>query len=188
MRYLTYDLIAAANDWVEQSPAELQQAEARFTAAVKEYQRQLDHLKSRVSREAWQFFRYGFGSESLHDARLLSLQVGDGLRYIADGKQPFRLNRQRTSVLVEFLNYEQTAHYSFDLRQVKRLNCDLFADVQSYAKSIGDLYTYELTAVDDNLQLGLLFATGATIVTEFGKLVFRKKRLKLQYEAGEMYS
>lgn len=188
MRYFTYDLIAAANDWVEQSPAEQQQAEARLTATVKEYQRQLDHLKSRVSRDAWQFFRYGFGSESLHDASLLSLQVGDGLRYIADGEQPFRINRQRTSVLVEFLNYEQTAHYSFDLRQVKRLTCDLFVDDESYAKNIGDLYTYELTAVGGDLQLGLLFASGATIVTQLGKLVFRKKRLKRKYEADEMYA
>ena len=41
----------------------------------------------RVSRDAWQFFLYGFGSNSLHDARLLSLQAGDRLSYIADGKR-----------------------------------------------------------------------------------------------------
>ncbi len=187
MRYLTYALIAAANDWVEQSRAEQQQALAQFDAALSEYQRQLDHLKSRVSRDAWQFFRYGYGEEGLHDARLLSLKVGDGLGYIADGSQPFRINRQRASVVVELLNYEQTAHYIFDLRQVKRLTCDLLVDDESYAKSIGDLYTYELTAVDDDLQLGLLFASSATIVARFGKLVFRKKRLKRKYEYVEMF-
>ena len=187
MRYFTRELIAAANDWVDQSPAEQKQAEARFHSAVEQYQSQLDHLKSRVSRDAWQFFRYGYGSEGLHDARLLSLQVGDGLKYIADGTEPFRLNRQRTSLIVEFLNYEQTARYVFDLRQVKRLSCDLFVENQSYAKSIGDLYTYELTTAGDDLELGLLFATGATIVAQFGKLVFRKKRLKREYEATEMY-
>lgn len=178
MRYFTKDLIAAANDWVEQSPAEQKQAEARLDSIFKQYMQQLDQLKNRLSRDAFQFFRHGYGSEGLHDARLLSLQVGDGIGYITDGTQPFRINRQHTSVIVEFLNYEQTAHYIFDLRQVKRLSCDLFVDNESYAKSIGDLYTYELTAAGDDLQLGLLFATGATIVVHFGKLVFRKKRLK----------
>ena len=91
LRYFTKELIAAVNDWVDQSPAEQKQAEARFHSAVEQYQSQLDHLKSRVSRDAWQFFRYGYGSEGLHDARLLSLQVGDGLKYIADGTEPFRL-------------------------------------------------------------------------------------------------
>jgi hypothetical protein len=185
--HFTPDLIAAANDWVEQSPAAHKQAEARLASVTKAYFRQLDHLKSRVSRDAWEFFRYGFGSKGLHDARLLSLQVGDGIGYVADGTQPFRINRQHASVVLEFLNYEQTAHYVFDLRRVKRLSCDLFVDDESYAKSIGDLYTYELTLVGDDLQLGLIFATGATIVAQFGKLVFRKQRLKPQYDGGRMY-
>ncbi len=182
MRYFTKELIAAANDWIEQSPAEHKQAEARLDSVFNQYMRQLDQLKDRLSRDAFQFFRHGYGSEGLHDARLLSLQVGDGLGFIADGTQPFRINRQHTSVIVEFLNYEQTAHYIFDLRNVKRLSCDLFVDEESYAKSIGDLYTYELTADGDDLQLGLLFATGATIIVQFGKLVFRKKRLERSHK------
>ena len=187
MRYFTFELIAAANDWVEQSAAATADAEARLAAVTRQYQRQLEPLESRVSREAWKFFRHGFGSESLHDARLLSLRVGDGLGFVATGKEPFFLNRRRASVIMEFLTYEQDAHFVFDLRRVSRLSCDLFVEQESYAKSIGDLYTYELTAADDDLQLGFLFASGATIVAQFRKLVFRKRRLNRRYEVGEMY-
>ena len=187
MRYFTYELIAAANDWVRQSTAAQVEAETNLISLSKKYQRQLERLESRVSREAWRFFRYGFGSESLHDARLLSLQVGDGLGFIADGTEPFQINRRHAAIRVEFLNYEQNARYTFDLRQVSRLNCDLFVEKRSYAKSIGDLYIYELTAAGKELQLGFLFASGATIVAQFGKLIFRKKGLKRGHEVGEMY-
>lgn len=188
MRYFTSELVAAANDWVQQSAAEHRKAEAQLAQAIKKYQRQLEPLQSRISKDAWQFFRYGFGSKSLHDARLLSLQVGDGLGYTANGQQPFLLNRRPASVVVEFLNYEQNASYIFDLRRVTRLTCDLFVEKEFYSKSIGDLYIYELTAAGDDLQLGLLFASGASIIVQFGKLVFRRKPLKRSYEVGEMYS
>ena|ERR1044072_236734 len=186
MRYFTFELIAAANDWVQQTAAEHRKAEGQLLKAIRKYQRQLEPLESRVSRDAWQFFRYGFGSKSLHDARLLSLQVGDGLGYIADGKKPFLINRRPASVLVEFLNYEQNARYIFDLRRVTRMSCDLFVEKESHS-SIGDLYIYELTTAGNGLQLGLLFASGASIVVQFGKLVFRRNRLKRSYEVGQMY-
>lgn len=188
MRYFTFELLAAANDWVEQSEAEQKEAEARFAKAGREYWQQLEGLESRISRAAWKFFRYGFNSESLHDARLLSLRVGDGLGFIANGEKPFRINRQRASVILEFLNYEQDALHIFDLRGVSRLSCDLLVEPESYAKSVGDLYTYELTGAGEELQLGFVFANSTTIVAQFRKLVFRKKRLKRRYDHGEMYS
>lgn len=187
MRYFTYDLIAAANNWVKQTPAQQRQAAAEFAAAVEKYQRELDSMKSRISRDAWQFFRYGYDEEGIHDARLLSLKVGDGLNYVADGSEPFRVNHQRVSVRIEFLNYEQTRHYSFDLRKVKRLKCDLFGEEPFNTHRIGDLYICELTMAGADLQLGLQFANGATIVAQFEKLVFRKKRLKRRYDIAEIF-
>lgn len=173
MKYITYNLVAAANDWIEQSEDEHRQAEKRFRSAIEDYRRELEGLKSRVSQAAWNFFWHGFGQYGLHDARLLFLRVGDGLDYVPNGSLPFMLNRQRTSARVEFLNYEQNFHYSFDLRSVSRVQSDLFVEEESYAKSIGDLFTYELTAMnEDNLQLGFLFASGASIIIQFRKLVF----------------
>jgi len=155
---------------------------------VKKYQRQLDALENRISRSAWQFFRYGFGSKSLHDGRLLSLKVGDGLNYTPTGTSPFLLNRQRTSAIIEFLNYEQDLHYVFDLRGVNHSCIDLFVEKDAYAKSVGDLYIYELTAAGkDGLRLGFLFASGASIVVDFERMVFRKKRVRRRYPVGDMY-
>ena len=188
MKYFTYELIAAANDWIAQSRPELRRAGKRFESAVERYRHELETLKPRVSRRAWDFFRYGFGELGLHDARLLSLKVGDGLNYTPDGAAPFRLNRQRTSAIFEFLSYEQSQHYVFDIRGLNRLTTDLLVDQDSFAKSLGDLYIYELTANHDKrLQLGFLFASGATIVVEFQRLVFRRRRIKRQYELGDIY-
>jgi hypothetical protein len=189
MKYFTYSLIAANNDWIEQSEEEYQKAEKQFWVTVEDYHRELEGLKSRVSQKAWHFFRYGFARYGLHDARLLSFNVGDGLDYVTDGSVPFRINRQRTSARLQFLNYQQDLHYLFEFRGIKRIQNDLFADEEMVAQSIGDLYTYELTEVDkDTLQLGFLFASGASIVIQFRKLVFRKQRIKRQYEVDEMYS
>lgn len=188
MKYFTYDLIAAYNDWIEQTEEESRLAEKKFWATVEDYHRELEGLQSRISKAAWNFFRYGFARYGLHDARLLSLSVGDGLDYVPDGVSPFLLNRQRTSAKIKFLNYEQNLHYLFDLRGVKRLETNLFIEEKLYAKSIGDLFTYELTAVnEDILQLGFLFAYGASINIQFRKLVFRRNRIKRKYEIGEMY-
>ena len=188
MRYFTYDLVAAANDWVRQSRVSHRKAEKRFDSAVKKYQRQLDGLEHRVSRGAWQFFRYGFGSNSLHDARLLALKIGDGVTFTPSGRSPFLLNRQHTTAVIEFLNYEQDFHYIFDLRGVRSLKGDLFIDKQSFAESLGDLYIYELSdGGNDRLRLGFLFATGATIVVEFKKMVFRRKRINRSYPVTDIY-
>jgi hypothetical protein len=188
MKYFTYNLVAAANDWIKQTREESRLAEKQFWATVEDYYSELEGLKFRVSRPAWHFFRHGFGRYGLHDARLLSFTVGDGLDYVPDGTKPFRLNLQRTTAKVEFLNYEQDLHYVFALRGVRRVRSDLLVEEWTYAKSLGDLYIYELISADkDHLQLGFLFASGATIVIQFRRLVFRRWRIKRKYKEGKMY-
>jgi hypothetical protein len=68
------------------------------------------------------------------------------------------------------------------------VSSDLIVDQSLAARSFGDVYVYELTkAPGDRLRLGFLFASGGSIVVEFKKLVFRKRRLDRSYEIGEMY-
>ena len=188
MKYFSYELIAAANGWPGQSESDRVEAEKRFWAQVDAYYRELETLKTRVSRAAWQFFRHGFGRYGLHDARLLSLSVGDGLNFVADGKTPFLLNRQHTSARIEFLNFEQDLHYVFALKRVSRVLTELFIDEDQMCECLGDLNTCELTSVNEKcLQLGLIFSTGATITLQFRKLVFRRRRIKRGYELGETF-
>jgi len=132
---------------------------------------------------------YGRDEYGLHDARLLSFRIGDGLDYKPDGSSPFRLNHQRTAAILELLNYEQSFHYTFDLRRVSRVQSDLFSYEESISEDLGDLYLLELTASEGKkLQLGFLFASGASLVLEFRRQVFRRRRIKRKYQPGEMYS
>ena len=181
MKYFTYELLEAANDWIKQTRREWHLAQKRFDSAVEKYFRELESLRPRVSGAAWNFFRYGSEEESLHDATLLSLRVGDALEYTPDGATPLRLSRQGPSAVVEFLNYEESFHYRLELRGVRRVQTNLFGEERRYSKHFGDLYLCELTATDEKtLQLGLLFASGATIVIQFQRLMFRRRRIKRQ--------
>lgn len=162
MRYFTFELISAANDWVEQDRADFEKAENLYWKTAENYQESLDELKPRLSKKAWEFFHYGFSQTGLHDANLLRLKTGDAISFEIDGKEPLRLNRKKAVVQIEFLNYEQDLHYLFEVRGIRRFDCSLFVESN---KSFSDLFTYEITDLDDDyLQLGFLFATGATII------------------------
>lgn len=76
MKYFTYDLIAAANDWIEQAEQARLTAEQRFLNTVKDYRRSLFEVKPRISTTAWEFFDSGNGPSGLHDGRLASLSIG----------------------------------------------------------------------------------------------------------------
>lgn len=187
MQYFKYELIAAANDWVDQAPKERQRAEKRFARAVENYCRELEELKPRLSQSAWKFFRHGFAETGLHDGRLLSLLVGDGLNYVPDGASPFRLGHQRTSARVEFLNYEQTFRYTFGLRGLERAGINLYLEEQGQ-RSLGDIFIYELTrAKGESLRLGFLFASGADIDFEFRSLAFKRRSIRPTYDHNEIY-
>jgi hypothetical protein len=188
MKYFTYGLIAAANDWVGQTRSDQAKAEKQLWKAAQKYHRELDRLKPRIGRRAWEFFRHGFGPTGLHDGRLLSMRIGDGLDYLADGTRPFRLNHQKLAARVEFLNSEHVFHYVFDLRGVGCIHSDLFLDA-CVGRGAGDLYTYEILAIDDdNLQLAFLFASGAAVIVRFRKLVFKRRRVDRRYNVNEIYS
>src|SRR5712692_4495544 len=137
MKYFPYQLIAAANDWVDQTRADQAKAEKQLSKAVQKYHRELDRLKPRIGRRAWEFFRRGFGPTGLHDARLLSMCVGDGFDYVADGTRPFRLNHHKLAARLEFLNYEQDFHYVFEMSGVGSIQSNVFLD-DYVGKGIGD--------------------------------------------------
>jgi hypothetical protein len=188
MKYFPYTLLSAANDWIEQSEDDRLRAEREFSIAVGSYYNELEKLRARVSGPAWEFFRYGANETGLHDARLISATAGDGLDYTADGSTPFLVNRQKLSARIALLNFEQDGLYTFDLKQVSRFTSDLFFENDRFAKSVGDLYLCELTAAsDEDLQLGFLFASGATIIARFRKIVFRRRRVKRKYPVGERF-
>jgi hypothetical protein len=188
MKYFTYDLLCGANDWIEQTDEEREHSEREFDAASMKYRHELEGIRPRISKPAWEFFRNGYGQTGLHDGTLLSANVSDNFNYVPDGSTPLLVNRLKLSTRIEFLNYEQDRHYTFDLRGVSHYMADLYSEEWRAAKSVGDLYLCELTAAsDEELQLGFLFASGASIVTRFRKMVFRWRRVPRSYDIGERY-
>jgi hypothetical protein len=190
MKYFTFELIAAANDWIDQTEKQQKKAEHLFWRLVENYHLELEKLKPMLSKPAWNFFRHGFAETGLHDGHLLSFLIGDGLDFTPDGLTPFGINRQKAIARVEFLNHSQVFHHVFELRELKRATMNLYRDEDiGSGKGIGDLYTYELTAADEEyLRLGFLFATGAEIEIEFRRLVYRRNRIKRRYDLGEIYT
>ena len=180
--------MSAANNWINQSDKQLNLAENRFWKTVDDYNLSLDRLKPRISISAWQFFRHGFAETGLHDGRLLTFNIGDGLNFVTDGKVPFRLNKQGVGACIEILNYEQTFHHVFELRGLKNATMNIVLEEITGNKCIGDIFTYELTALDNEyLRLGFLFAKGAEIEISFRKLVYKRHHLKRQYDLNDIY-
>lgn len=176
MKYFTYERIEAANDWIEQSESKHEKAKEDFRKAGKLYFEELESIKQRVSKPAWEFFRYGFAEYGLHDARLLSFNIGDNEVYSA-AKSAFERKRG-TSAKIHFLSQTRKYYYTFDLRGVKSSKLDISIDEDLYEKNIGDLFAYELTEFDSEfLQLGFFFASGAEINVIFRKLVFKRQSL-----------
>jgi hypothetical protein len=170
VKFITYDLVASANGWGDETEAQQRAALLRFDQAVKAYERHLDRAKPKVPATAWRFFRHGNPENTLHDARLLRLIAGDSPK----GRHGSSAGRGR---FVAFLNLEFLSHgedrlYAFEFKGLRRLASALA--IRGGERDLGDLYAYELRAAPHGrLAFSFLFATGATIDVECERLGFR---------------
>jgi hypothetical protein len=144
------------------------------------YQKQLAKLQGRVSRQAWNFFAFGFRGWGLHDARLLAFSVGDGLDHLADARQQFDKNEQKAKVQILILNRKQTLLYTFVCTDVRKVVFKYpVQKTRRDSRQIELLETYELTAVDKHyLSLEFLFSSNATLLVEFERLKFKRQRVR----------
>lgn len=175
MKYLTYETIAAANDWIEQTESENKKAEEHYWKLAAEYQQELETIKHRVSKPAWIFFRHGFAEKGLHDGQLLAFEIGDNMIYSPE-ESAFETKRG-TTAKIRFLSWTGEFQHIFELRDVKTSRINIIIDEDLYNRNIGDLFTYELTGVDDRyLQLGFVFAAGSEMTVVFRKLIYKRIR------------
>lgn len=163
MKYLTYDLISAANGWVNESGEPEPGAIHSFNAAVESYFEHLEGLQAHISKPAFQFFRFGFGDDSLHDGRLISMSIGD---FTSE-----RGKIVKSKAEFGFVDFRGLREYTFTAKDIRR------AKLALQDAPFGDLYTYELTAApEDNLNLSFLFANGTEISVDFRRLIFRRRK------------
>jgi hypothetical protein len=189
MKYFTKEFIKADND-SSLTKAQSQKIDKKFNRNCKAYRRQLGRLESRISKQAWNFFYFGFGRWGLHDARLMSFTVGDGLDYRPDGKQPFRINKQKAKVRIKILNHDQNLLCAFNCSGIRKVAFEFPSDDPLWnSGQVDDLHSYELTEAGKHFMcLEFLFTSGATILVEFARLKFDRKRIKRSFTTEAAYS
>jgi len=175
VKFFTYKLIAAANGWGRETLEEQRTAIDLFERAVKTYHRHLDRRRPKVPAAAWRFFRHRDPENTLHDARLINMTIGDipmRLGSSSKGRRPFT-----TRVRLEFLTHAEDQLYVFECSRIHSIESNLF--VPTRERGLDDVYTYELCcAPKQRLTLNFLFVTGATITVQFDRLRFRRRILK----------
>lgn len=190
MKYFTKEFPKADND-PSLSKARCEAIHRNFLRACDAYRKQLKKLRPRLSRQAWNFFYFGFARWGLHDAHLLSFSAGDGLDYAADGRRPFRYNRQKAAARIRILDRHQNLLTTFTCVGVWRAVFDYPSGdpLSDNWGRVDHLLTYEMTAANGGLlSLEFLFASGATILVEFKRLQFKRQRVRRQYSATAIHA
>ena|ERR1700691_3452353 len=161
----------------------------KFQRTCNAYQKQLRKLKGRVSRQARNFFYFGFARWGLHDAHLLSFAIGDGLNHRADGRLPFKYNREKAKVRISILDRHQCLLYTFDCSAIRSVNFDYpKQDPRWDWGRIDHILTYELNAVNKRyLSLEFQVDSDATIFVEFARLKFKRQRIRRRYPPEAAY-
>jgi hypothetical protein len=183
MKYLKY---LEERDWdsVDEKLAKRQNAA---------YRRQLERLRPRLSKKAWDYFWFGFAKSGIHDAKLISLSIGDGLKQL-----PRRLGpADKLGIRAEFLNQNRKYRFVFSYSRIKRFcfNFDAtlgahFIELASgkplfepkhYVENnhLDDVLADELSAVDKTyLRHEFIFASGASFAVEAAKISFDRVPVK----------
>lgn len=142
---------------------------------LREYLRQLEELRPRLSENTYRFFT----TENLHDGRLLAFIAGDGIAFNIHGSEKFDINARNTSVQVKALAANLDMLFTLEYTKVNRVVFDYPTDeplFHSEGWQIGDWGYDELTAADDKyLRHEVLFASGTNILIEFKDFSYTKE-------------
>lgn len=173
MKYFTKELWLGYNS---RNDAERQRAFVKGEDNAQEYKRQLEDLRPRLTREAYDFFT----TESLHDGRLLAFTAGDAIDYGIQGHADrFDINIHNPAVEIELLGANLDVQYTLKYGSVRKVVFDHPTDVPLFHHEgghIGDWGYDEVTAADENyLRHEVLFSSGTTILIEFTQFSFERQ-------------
>ena len=145
----------------------------RHTEAIKAYHAQLDELRSRLSPEAFQFFR----DADVHDSELLQLAITDGSRPapLSEPVRPWTTPRHHPiRVTLSVLDAWDKLVWHISYKTVRRVVVDYPSEKPLFyqdGKGFGDWGHQELTDASSGfLRHEILFATGAVLLFEFGEV------------------
>ena len=171
MKYFTKDMVEGwqtpySNRW-----------DALFPKRLAAYRKQLGRLRSRLSARSYRFF----AEETLHDGRLISLNVLDlpGSR-VGDADAHRRPNLP--DVEIRAVNGKQDKLYVLKYARVRKFQLDYPSDKPLFhlaGTGIGWWEYDELTAAGrKHLRHEVLFSSGSTLLIEFEKVVCKCEPLE----------
>ena len=139
------------------------------------YAERLKTLRPRLKEKNYEFFKNG-----LHDGRLISFSVGEGLHLNLENNPPLNLRDfNKTSVSMKVINGEFDAVYNLKYERVSKAVFDFPSESPLWGISIDDWGYDELSEINEKtLRHEVLFSSGTTILIEFEKFSFKKKRYK----------
>ena len=157
--------------------SEAQQSTKIFDKRVLLYWRQLDRLKPRLSKAAYDFFRH----VNTHDATLLRLTVGDDVRNRFPVPRGGALvNRRKIGVRLEMLHEDESRVYELAYRGLRKFVFDFPAIKAWYwpARNAIDHWNIdELTSAGKQyMRHEILFSSGTTVLLEFKAVTCRTRR------------
>jgi hypothetical protein len=138
------------------------------------YAARLEKLRSRLKERNYEFFKNG-----LHDGRLISFSIGDGLKLNFENGQPIDINDfSETTVQMRVLNAYFDAIYDLKYEQVGKAVFDFPSDEPLWGTRIDDWGYDEISEINEKtLRHEILFSSGTTILIEFEVFSYKKRNI-----------
>ena len=182
MKYFTKDLWRG---WNNQGPIDDKRAAEIGNEAFNNYRHELEQLRPRLGPQAYEFFT----TENLHDGRVLSFTVGDGIDHEVGGVKPFDINARQTAVKIQVFGSEMDVLYTLSYEGIRRVVFDFPSDEPLFYQeggNIGDWGYDEVSAPDAKyFRHEVLFSSGTSIVIEFKTFSYWKEPCKGRPQGSE---
>ena len=164
--------------WNDQGPMDHKKAIEIGNEAFTNYLNDLKQLKPRLGSDAYEFF----SSESLHDGRVLSFVVGDGINHKVGGAKPFDINVRQTAVRIQMFGPNIDVLYTLSYEGIRKVVFDFPSDDPLFydeGGNIGDCGYDEISAPNaEYLRHEVLFSSGTSVIIEFKKFSYLKEACK----------
>jgi hypothetical protein len=170
MRYITKEIWL---DWNSNDEEIRQKAFEESNQRFKDYSEKLETIRSQIGDENYEFFKNG-----LHDGRIISFNVGEGIDLDYEKKSTFSLEEfAETKVRIEVLEGYFEDIFTLKYEKVRKILFDFPTNEPLWGNTIGDWGYDEIHQIDDDYYSHeTLFRSGTIVLIEFQKFSFSKRQ------------